>query len=728
MNNENYHSTLQVPPIAHALDKWDESNGELTYEYNGRNILKIYIPGENEIGFRHGSDGNIQSIPFIQQIYLMNEGSDEFIKSKVKITLSKSALIMRPNRASDEEAILGQIGNPLIHGVNGVYDIEQDLLIDWHGVKWYWDAEEFEKNEDGDMTAEFYVEIGPKPMTINLRMQYYRKHLGYEYHKPWERKPNPKSVSGWCSWEACRRLVSMEDIKDISDFFGDSLKDYGLEYIQLDDGYEKLPIPFDSEKNLVSGWTETNERFPGGHKEVVKYIKDKGLSPAIWTNANVTNKKFAEMNSECFIKDSNDELMLGEWIDYLLDCSDETLLVHVYPYYKELREMGYKYFKTDAIRHLLLDGLHEAVRQGILSNEEAQIRFRRFMEYARNGIGNDNYFLASWGVLSEVVGLVDSCRIAMDANPTWAGIRMQLVESARWFHTQRILFTNDPDHICARTNIEWLKSIISLTSLSGSLLMLSDPIHNYDDKRMDIIKKNLPPLKTYTAETGTIDMTYPAFTWTKLHGFAVNSKEKPVEAEEVSIDDALNMAGEYTTMMNDHPLSTLWSFHINKSWKNWCVIGRFATVPLKASDVYLESLGLKPYKEYLAFDFWEQKYLGRVKEKMRFDELQLGACQIVSLTEIKDTPQFIASSRHVSMDAISVKQQFWMKGKKQLHVIINGVVGSKETYWFYVPKNYRFVGINNQKAIIPFVMDEILKIDIEFVEEEMICIINFDKV
>ncbi|KAF0104454.1 MAG: hypothetical protein FD147_2664, partial [Chloroflexi bacterium] len=500
--------------------------------------------------------------------------------------------------------------------------------------------------------------------------------------------------------EACRRNVSFTEIVIIAKFFGEHLKDYGLEYIQLDDGYEKLPIPSDSKGTLSEGWLEINERFPEGHPGVIAKVRENGLQPAIWTNANVTNKEFAEKNSQNFIKDHDGKLMLGEWIDYLLNCSDETLIKHVYPYYKSLKDLGYTYFKTDAIRHLIMDGLHEAVRQGLISNDEARDRFRRFMEYARKGIGDQSYFLASWGVLSEAIGVVDACRIAMDANPTWAGIRMQLVESARWFHSQRILFLNDPDHICARTNIEWLKSVTSLIALSGSLFMLSDPLVEYTEERLTIIKKNLPPLTTMTGETGPMDITYPAFTWT------------------------MDMAGIYPTMDDDHPLSTLWCFHIDTPDRRWAVLGRFATVPLRSSEIKMTALGLDPESEYLAFDFWAQKSLGKVSRNMRCQPLELGRCQVLALVPVKNEPQFLASSRHVSMDVISVEKIQWLENKLTLE--ITGVPDTTEIYWFHTPDDFKLKSVKSSQSNTEWSQEgEIIKVDIDFKAKVVDLVLEF---
>ncbi|HHV98457.1 MAG TPA: hypothetical protein GXX36_02590 [Clostridiaceae bacterium] len=709
MNNENFHPVLHEPPLAHALHKWDENSRCLTYEYNGRNIITVYIPEGDDIGFRHGSDGNLQSLPLTQQIYIMVEKA---VTAKVTISLSSESVNMKPFRAGHEQAILGQLGRPLIYGVNGMYDILQDLFIDWHGCKWKWTSGSICRNPDGTTSVEMEVELGPKPWFINLRMHYYRMHLGYSYHKSWEWRPDPKPIAGWCSWEAFRRDVNQDNIDEVSKFFSETLKDYGFEYVQVDDGYQNMPIPVNAKGSLAEGWLCTNSQFPYGHRGIIDSVEKNGLKPGIWTNANITNPDFAEEHGNHLIKDRDGKNMLGEWIDYLLDCSDEALDEHVAPYYRGLKEMGYSYFKTDAIRHLLYDGLHEAVRQGCMTNSEAEKRFRAFMECARRSIGNDAYFLASWGVLSEVIGTVDACRIAMDANPTWAGIRMQLVETARWFHVQRILFTIDPDHICSRAKVEWVRSVCSLTSLSGGLYTLSDSIEYYDDERLEIIKRTLPPLECTAAETGPLDLSFPAFTWTKLHGFAV-PRENPVKAEDVSDYDAINMAGVYPTMHDNHPFSSLWAFHFDKGFRKWCIAARFATVPLRASSVNLEDLGLKPDGEYAVFDFWEQEYLGRVRGELACKELKLGQCQILSLTAVKEYPQFIASSRHVSMDAVSVLNQKIEKGLLKLE--ISGVAGDSVSYWFHVPESISNVDLRADNAEVSWSRNgEVVKADIHF--------------
>ena len=169
--------------------------------------------------------------------------------------------------------------------------------------------------------------------------------------------------------------------------------------------------------------------------------------------------------------------------------------------------------------------------------------------------------------------------------------------------------------------------------------MLSDTTDAYTEEKLEIIRKTLPPLTTCTAETGPLNLDFPAYTWTKLHGFAVQSHETPVEMEDVNLKDAYDMAGIYPTMNDKHPFSSLWSFHINHAGETWCVAGRFATIPLKASKLNLEQISLDASASYHVFDFWNEKYLGKVTGEVAVKELGLGECQILGFRKVKEVSE-----------------------------------------------------------------------------------------
>jgi hypothetical protein len=348
------------------------------------------------------------------------------------------------------------------------------------------------------------------------------------------------------------------------------------------------------------------------------------------------------------------------------------------------------------------------------------------LKTAAEAAGPDVFSLASWGTLSEVVGLFDGCRIAIDANPQWQRVRMQIVESARWFHTQRILFLNDPDHICARTKPEWSRCLTSLVSLSGGLFMISDAIENYDDERINIIQRSLPPLGTVTAETGPMDMHYPAYTWTKQHGAAFKV-EIETAWDEVDDDFARLAAGEQDTMDADHPLSSLWSVHFATDAGCWCVAGRFATLPLPQSEINLENLGLSADKTYLAFDFWDEKLLGETSGSISVPAVGLGDSQIIGFREVCSHPQFMASTRHISMGAVSVVSENF--ADDVLKIALNGIVGDEESYWFHVPAEWELADVKGAGANIHEQHLEIgfVKLVLSFTEKQAALELNWKK-
>jgi len=215
-------------------------------------------------------------------------------------------------------------------------------------------------------------------------------------------------------------------------------------------------------------------------------------------------------------------------------------------------------------------------------------------------------------------------------------------------------------------------------------MMLSDPIDSYDEERIYNTQRCLPTLETMTAETGPLDIRYPAYAWTKVHGAAF--KGDITTWNELTPEEVMIQAGAHKTMDDDHPFSCLWAFHIEKPFGKWCVAQRVANWPLRASTIPLENLGLDPRKNYLVFDFWKQVFLGTFTEKISVPELEYGCGQVLCFREATGRPQFVASSRHVSMDAVSVKDVEEKEGSLTLKLSLPE--DTMEKYFFSVPKGY----------------------------------------
>ena len=632
---------------------------QVLLNYGGMDTVRITLPAGVRVETRIHSDGSVQSAPLAQQFYL---NAPVGTRAQITLCMRQGALCMRPGRAAGRQAILGQLGGPLLYGINGWYGLWEDMLISWYGACWRWVGDRVHTAEDGGATATFDMTFGNRPFYMLLRPRYYSQHLGYRYHQPWQRRPDTRAVSGWCSWEAYHRDVTLGNVQDAAAQMG-QLQPYGLTYIQLDDGYQQALIPPTGTATVSEAWLNTNERFPGGHEAIVGGIRAHGLEPGVWTNAMINNAE-AAASGLCVLDKS--EPVKGYCVEYILNCTPQVLGQHVLPYYQGLRAQGYTYFKTDAIRHLCFDGLQECVRRGLMSDEQANDGFRRFMECAREGIGQDAYLLSCWGILTQAVGLADACRMGTDATPEWEHIHMQVFETARCYFAQRVLFTLDPDHVCARTQVEWARMLLSFVSLTGGLYMLSDPLECYDAPRMDIIRKTLPALPVFAAETGPIDYTTPAFCW---------SENPDWSAEDIS----LYIGGE-----TPDRFGTLWATHFCMEQRSWAVVQRTALFPLPEETLPLETLGLEPTLRYAVFDFWAEAYLGIIEGEVSMRARPIGHTQVCALTPLTGAqPVLIGSNRHVSMDIASVTGHRLVDGT--LNLALQGVAGQTFRYYVYAP-------------------------------------------
>lgn len=657
------YTTRPDAPATHAR-LWGDPDGNAYHlMFNGADLVTLRYPDGVRPGLRLHSDGDFQSVPFVQQFLAW---ADQDAPMEVEFTSPVEMWNMRPQRAQGGQAILGQTGHPLLFGVNGLYFPDWDLLLSFHGLPFAWTAPRIER-ADGQWRARLRVTLGETPWVLLVRPRYYQEHLGYAQHRPWRFRPNPKPITGWCSWEAYHSGVTQADLEADSLALA-PLKNYGLEYMQLDDGYQQTMVPLRPGANVGDSWLNTNEKFPGGHEAIVRAARAGGFTPGIWTNATLTNREAAQA-MPCCLRDQKGDLICGDWIHYILDCLPETLAAHVTPYYRALREKGYAYFKSDSIRHLIYDGLQEAVRLGVLEPEDARERFRAYLEAARAGIGPDAYYLSCWGVLAQSIGVCDAMRVATDANPSWGAYSMQLRETARWFFAQRVLFTVDPDHVCARSEPAWVRMMLSLVCLSGGLLMISDKPQDYDENRLNLIRKTMPALAVRAAETGPVDYTTPAC---------------PRQSKTLPLDEAARRMAHIAPDDDIAPFSSLWCIHFEENGRQWAVVERAAVVPLRDASIALEALSLDPARRYCAFDFWAQEASILEQGALPLRALSLGDAQVVALTDITDgAPRLVGSDRHVSADAVSVLRAGAEDGGFALE--LSGFDGLTVRYTLYAP-------------------------------------------
>ena len=473
----------------------------------------------------------------------------------------------------------------------------------------------------GDSTA-FAVDAVGGEVTLRFRPRFYQKHRGLGYYEPWTYSPWSRSIAGWTSWFAFKDRITQRDVYSAADAIAERLAPFGYEIVQIDDGFQRLPI------GLPDHWLNTNEKFPAGLKGMRDYIASRGLQPGLWTNTAFADSVWAAAHPTYFVRTSSGRPARGNWVGFVMDGSNPaTLRDLVLPVYRQLKAQGWSYFKVDALRHLRYEGYNSHAEFYSKRGIDRVGVYRSVVRQIREVIGRDAFLLASWGPRPELVGIIDATRLGDDGFG-YGGF-------AQFNSFNNVVWRNDPDHIeIARA--DGYRST-TITSLTGSLLMLTDRPEVYRGDRVEAARRTAPVLFTMPGQVYDIDPSRTSRLFMVEHEVS-GSGPRPFEA-----DQRLQQ--------------TLYQLDIARPFERWTVLARTPGAP---DTLRMIDLGLDPGRDYVAFDFWGKHFLGAFRDRFvagAVDSAYL--VQVVCLRERLSHPQLLASNRHVSCGGIDLEQVSW---------------------------------------------------------------------
>ncbi len=473
----------------------------------------------------------------------------------------------------------------------------------------------------GDSSA-FAIEATGGEVTLRFRPRFFQKHRGLAYYEPWMYAPWSRSAAGWTSWYAYKDRVTEADVHTAVDAIAERLAPFGYEYVQIDDGFQRLPI------GVPDNWLTTNAKFPGGLGGLHDYIASRGLQPGLWTNTAFADSAWAAAHPQYFVRTSDGKPARGNWIGFVMDgANPATMRDVVLPVYRQLKAQGWSYFKVDALRHLRYEGYNSYAGFYAARGIDRVRVYRSFVQQIRDVIGRDAFLLASWGPRPELVGIIDATRLGDDGFG-YGGF-------SQFNSFNNVVWRNDPDHI-EIAQADGYRSA-TITSLTGSLLMLTDRPDVYRTDRVEAARRTAPVLFTRPGQVYDID---------------------PSRSSRLSMaDHEVSGSGPRPFEADQRLQQTLYQLDIARPFERWTVLARTAGAP---DSLPLSALGLASGREYLAFDFWGKRFLGTFR-----DTLVAGAIdpayqvQVVCLRERQLHPQLLATNRHVSCGGVDLERVSW---------------------------------------------------------------------
>ena len=460
-------------------------------------------------------------------------------------------------------------------------------------------------------------------------------------------------INGWCSWFYTLSQVSEDEVLLNTKFASQHLKQYGLEYIQVDEGYQRW-----------HGDWEGNARFPNGMKWLADRIKSYGFKAGLWISPYVISEptEIFQQHPDWLLKNHDGSLQrVGNWADenseaalnetpkrYCLDITHPEAAKWLHDLIDTIvNKWGYDMIKIDFVAWSILAA--EQYYDG--TDSSAQV-YRRGMEIMRIAAG-DKCHILDCGPAATTTGLIDSMRIEADVNygfseAAWETYFLHPACSAaaiaRRYYFHKRTWINDADHVCLNllTN-QQSEAAATLIALSGGNMISGDRLTQLDTYKLEILKKITPS----SGETAI-----------------------PVD-------------------LFDTGIQSVFALKVKRLFAEWTVVGFFNSSLTETIEkkYNLKRLWLNADKTYLAFDFWKRQFIGEVSDEIKVT-LEPGSVTLLALHEKTGNPQFISTDRHVLQGAIEIEDVTWGENTKTLSGLSTGPSDTSHNVYVYIPESH----------------------------------------
>ncbi len=461
--------------------------------------------------------------------------------------------------------------------------------------------------------------------------------------------------SGYCTWymEKYSEACDEAHLAELSAYAAKNLGPYGLDFIQIDDGWQEGIKKNGPKRDFTTHNSEGP--YPHGMKPTVEMISKLNLTPGIWFMpfAASSYDAFFKEHADWFVQTQEGKPYETDWGGTCLDLSRPETRDYVRSVVTRIgHDWGYRLFKMDgfwtgsATKQIYVnngfkeDGIGDAV---FFNPDKTNIEVMRDgVKLVRDAAGPDVFLLGcclsqNMRSLSGSLGLLDAMRVGPD---TGAGTIGYPHATRLWFLNGRVWW-NDPDCVSVRASVSLDQARLnaSFAAIAGDLFYNSDWMPDFPTDRLDILRRCMPghnlsaqPVDVFTSENARI--------------WHLPDTRGPVRRDIVAFFNYKNEA---------------------------------ATISDSTAD-----LGLPDAPEYIGFDFWADKFLPPFKDTLTAD-LPANSCRVFAIRPVADHPQIISSSRHITQGMVDVSDETWNASERTLSATSQVVGGDPDEMRIVVP-------------------------------------------
>ena len=569
---------------------------------------------------------------------------------------------------------IGQIASPAFHAL---FDRQLDIAIE------FGDGAVMQRSGSDANSLDLTLPV-PGNAVIRLTPDYFTGTLRVPYYVPFDDSYFKTAPMVWSSWTSYYSAVREEDMVRNADWLAANLKPYGFQYVQLDDGYDRVKK---DEHSWIEDWSK--ERFPHGPEWLASYIKSRGLHAGIWLVPNAYAKA-TETHPDWYLRDKTGNFVLN-YSTPSLDSTNPAVMDHLKRLFSTLGGWGYDYYKFDG-EHALPRYAPPVDRTKLYDTKvDSLVNYRARLKVIRDVIG-PKVFIEGCpaGTPLNGIGYFQSYFTGQDLYNNWQGMYPLFSSiNANVFLNHIVVYVmpgeglelglpatveetarKRPPNVIetARTREDPLtgfgttlaeaRTLVSYVALTGVAYPLASVMPELPDERVRLLKATMPTMPVFPVDLfsrGTdADNQWDTFKHVQADYYVHNYPEV--------LDVKVNAApGAYDIV----------------ALTNWRSSPETRRVGLK------EKLGLASNRSYVVFDFWNQKELGVVKTALD-TVVEPHDTRVLFVHPLLSHPQLVGMSRHIS-GSFSLSNVVWDESTHLLRGTSETVAKDPYTLWIHVP-------------------------------------------
>lgn len=528
----------------------------------------------------------------------------------------------------------------------------------------------FKTNKDR-VTLRYFMENKPLQVGKTYHLESFvvdDQHEGSDFYKQYasflgrknhvKLKPVP---AGWSSWSVYYGNIHQEQILKDARFIADRYRKYGLNTIQIDDGWHG--------KNW-GDWQAKTGNFSWGIKAFADSLNHYGLIMGLWyapTMIRPESDLFAthpEYNIfyEGKIRKSfggGDKFGIAEHnAFYSLDLSNPIVKKRIRDVMKQaVNDYHSRYFKLDFLNSSLVRGSGIPEDVIVYPNDYAVAVFRKTMKDIRKTVGKNIFLVACGSPVGENIGIFDAMRISPDI--IWEGYKdywsvfsqnIVTIQLRSYFHNRAFVIDpdglvvrdyNTPSDRCLLTDDE-ARSWATAVGMCGGIMLVNEEMNKLVSSRLHLMNEIIP---------------------TQHHA-----------AQPIDLFAFYNSTISYIPFKEDtNPTSLVSVYNL--------------TDTTATRSFALDKIGIAG--DALVFDCWEKSFKGRIETEYKSERMRKHSVEVLLIKQTPKSPSYLCTDANLFAGTEGITTAYNAVSKE---LVINASkynsMNSNYKIYFYVPKGY----------------------------------------